>query len=84
MHDLEGREDLTPWLGGVFVLPAFRRQGIGSALCAAVEEHAQRTGVKTLYLFTLDQQSMYARLGWRHFDPCVWRGFKGDIMVKRL
>lgn len=29
VHDLEGREDLTPWLGGVFVGTHFRRQGIG-------------------------------------------------------
>src|SRR6266568_8109745 len=34
VHDLEGREDLTPWLGGVFVGSHFRRQGIGAALCA--------------------------------------------------
>src|SRR5213082_4234186 len=25
LHDLEGREDLTPWLGGVFVGSDFRR-----------------------------------------------------------
>ena len=40
VHDLEGREDLTPWLGGVFVDSHFRRQGIGAALCAAVEDGA--------------------------------------------
>ncbi len=41
VHDLEGREDLTPWLGGVFVGSHFRRQGIGAALCAAVEDEAR-------------------------------------------
>lgn len=39
--DLEGREDLTPWLGGVYVLPRFRRHGIASALCAVVEQKAR-------------------------------------------
>jgi GNAT superfamily N-acetyltransferase len=29
VHDLEGREDLTPWLGGVFVDSEFRGRGIG-------------------------------------------------------
>jgi hypothetical protein len=28
VHDLEGREDLTPWLGGVFVGSHFRGQGL--------------------------------------------------------
>src|ERR1041385_4998794 len=32
VHDLEGREDLTPWLGGVYVGKQFRRRGIGQAL----------------------------------------------------
>lgn len=84
VHDLEGREDLSPWLGGVFVLPAFRRQGIGSALCAAVEQHARRTGVGTLYLFTIDQQALYADLGWQILEHTVWHGFESDIMKKRL
>jgi hypothetical protein len=32
LHDLEGREDLTPWLGGVFVGSDFRRRGIGATV----------------------------------------------------
>src|SRR6476660_5593079 len=56
VHDLEGREDLTPWLGGVFVGARFRRQGVGAALCAAVEDDARSRAIHTLYLFTLDKQ----------------------------
>jgi GNAT superfamily N-acetyltransferase len=84
VHDLEGREDLTPWLGGVFVLPQHRRRGIGQALCAVVEEKAASLAVSALYLFTLDRQAWYARLGWSLLAPCTWRGHPGDIMCKRL
>src|SRR2546430_13675220 len=65
VHDLEGREDLTPWLGGVFVGADFRRQGIGAALCATVEDAARSRGMQTLYLFTLRKQAWYSRPGWR-------------------
>src|SRR4026208_528556 len=41
VHDLEGREDLTPWLGGVFVGSHFRRRGIGEALCITAENAAR-------------------------------------------
>jgi predicted N-acetyltransferase YhbS len=84
VHDLEGREDLTPWLGGVLVGPEFRGQGIGAALCAAVEKEAQSRGIGTLYLFTLDKQTWYSRLGWSLFAPCVWHEWPGDIMCKSL
>jgi N-acetylglutamate synthase-like GNAT family acetyltransferase len=84
VHDLEGREDLTPWLGGVFVASQFRRRGIGAALCATVEEAAQSRGIQTLYLFTLDKQEWYLRQGWTLLAPCVWHERSGDIMSKTL
>ena len=84
VHDLEGREDLTPWLGGVFVGSEFRRGGIGAALCGTVEKAAQSRGTQTLYLFTLDKQTWYSRQGWAFFAPCVWHERRGDIMSKRL
>jgi N-acetylglutamate synthase-like GNAT family acetyltransferase len=84
VHDLEGREDLTPWLGGVFVGSHFRRQGIGAALCATVEDEARSREISTLYLFTLDKQAWYSRLGWTVLGPCVWHERPGEIMCKHL
>jgi GNAT superfamily N-acetyltransferase len=84
VHDLKGREDLTPWLGGVFVGSHFRRQGIGAALCATVEDEARSRGIQTLYLFTLDKQAWYSRLGWTVLGPCVWQQRPVDIMCKHL
>ena len=84
VHDLEEREDLTPWLGGVFVGSEFRRRGIGAALSATVEEAARSRGIQTLYLFTLDKRAWYSRLGWTVLGPCVWHQRPGDIMCKQL
>jgi len=84
VHDLEGREDLTPWLGGVFVSPDFRRQGIGAELCSTVEDAARSRGTQTLYLFTHDKQAWYSRLGWTLFEPCIWHGLHMEIMSKQL
>jgi len=84
VHDLEGREDLTPWLGGVFVGSQFRRRGIGETLCATVENAARSRGVQTLYLFTLDKQAWYSRQGWKELASCVWHERPGDIMSKEM
>src|SRR6266576_1746957 len=60
VHDLEGREDLTPWLGGVFVGADFRREGNGAELFASGQDGGRSGGMQTLYLFTLDKEGWYS------------------------
>src|SRR5262245_8351243 len=48
LRHLERREDLTPWLGGAFVSPQFRRRGIGATLCATDEDAARSRRIQTL------------------------------------
>lgn len=74
VHDLHGRDDLGQWLGGVYVRPESRRRGVASALCRVVEEKARELGFRRLFLFTLDRQSLYARLGWSVMESTVWKG----------
>jgi GNAT superfamily N-acetyltransferase len=81
-YDLRGREDLSPWLGGVFVLPGHRRRGIASALCRVVENKVYERGVSRMYLFTHGQESLYEGLGWSVLEPVVWRGLQCSIMSK--
>jgi GNAT superfamily N-acetyltransferase len=83
-HDLPGYEHLSPWLGGVFVLPSYRRKGIASALCLHVEMCAAGLGHTRLYLFTLDQQFLYSGLGWSHLQKASWSGHEADIMFKNV
>jgi predicted N-acetyltransferase YhbS len=82
LHDLEGREELSPWLGGVYVKPEHRRCGIASSLCRIAELKAQQMGIERLYLFTHGQEHLYAKLGWQYFEDTLWRGHECSIMVK--
>lgn len=84
LHDLDGQEDLGPWLGGLFVIPRARERGVGSRLCHAALEHALSLDIEELYLFTLDRESMYRRLGFRHHAAADWSGRSGTIMVQHL
>ena len=54
----------TPWLAGLFVVPEFRRQGVGEQLVRAAECEAIALGVEALYLYTPQGQGFYERLGW--------------------
>ncbi|KAF9069983.1 acyl-CoA N-acyltransferase [Rhodocollybia butyracea] len=61
---------MTGELRRLFVLPAYRKRGIGTKLIRALICYAKQRGVPTLKLETTNYQSvareMYTRLGWRH------------------
>ncbi len=74
--------DLTPWLAAVYVLPEFRRRGIGGQLVRAIEAAAIRLQLERLYLFTPDQEAFYARLGWSVLETVEYRHQSNVIMTK--
>ena len=63
-RDLESRPDLTPWLGGLYVEPAFRGKGYASALVTHVEERTRAAAVSALWLYTRNAEGFYLRRGW--------------------
>jgi len=80
-YDLAERKDLTPWLASVYVAPEHRRRGTASALVNHVVEEAARQEIGTLYLYTPDQEKLYARLGWTPFERTEHKGEKIVIMT---
>jgi GNAT superfamily N-acetyltransferase len=64
-HDMETHPELSPWLGGVYVVPIARRRGIASAIVRHVMSCAANFGVRDLYLYTASAERLYEKLGWR-------------------
>ena len=54
-HDLDARTDLEPWLSSLFVVPDYRRRGVGAALVRACVARAADFGIRKLFLYTPDQ-----------------------------
>ena len=86
-RDMPGYEPaagLTPWLKGLYVAPAARRQGHGERLVRRCEAWAAALGHDTLYLFTergSAAQSLYERLAWQAIDAARYEGI--DVTVMR-
>lgn len=80
-EDMSSHPELTPWLASVYVNEIHRGKGIGSTLVKRVMEHAQENGVKRLYLYTPDQEQLYARLGWQLFGREPYNGTPVTIMA---
>lgn len=54
------------WLCDVYVSPAARGHGLGTALATAVRDHLQPYGVRRILLATHDAHGVYAKVG---FEP---------------
>lgn len=65
LNELPAHPDKQHWLGEIFVVPEHRGQGLGSHLTRLLCEYAFLNGATKLFLYTPDQQALYARLGWK-------------------
>lgn len=68
-NDLWSRNDLSPWLASLYVLPEYRNRGIGDLLITRVKEKATELNFPCLYLFTdsdnIFLNSYYIKRGWK-------------------
>lgn len=79
-EDMTTRKDLSPWLGGVYVKPSRRGQGIGTALTRHAMEQAASMGIPLLWLYTPASRYMYERLGWQYVSEEDYLGENVTIM----
>lgn len=81
-YDMKGREDLSPWLGGVFVVPDYRRQGIGTQLVQGIVAEANKQNIERIYLYTTGQnnKNFYIQMGWSVTEEVEYMGGMRFIM----
>lgn len=80
-HDMATHPELSPWLAGIYVVPAVRGQGIGSALTRHAVREAAVMGAQRLYLHTSTARGFYERLGWRALGEECYEGEPVTIMT---
>ncbi len=84
--NMDTRPDLTPWLAALYVLPQYRRMGIGKALVRQCESEAHDAGFSRLYLYArwARQWTYYERLGWVALAREQYEGRSVLIMERDL
>jgi GNAT superfamily N-acetyltransferase len=77
--------DKEHWLGGVYVAPGCRGQGLGSLLAEDIARRAPHYGVRTLHLQTerLDG-GLYRHLGWVPLEQVNNHGLEVLVMERDL
>lgn len=81
---MEHRTDLWPWVSAVYVLPEYRRQGVGGALLEAITSKVVTLGIRSVYLYTYDQTEFYKSYGWSILEKEQSGNQSVDILHKNL
>jgi N-acetylglutamate synthase-like GNAT family acetyltransferase len=84
IREMETHPQYLHWLGGVFVHPEYRQQGIGSRLVEYTIGEAQRLKVEDLYLYTRSHERFYKMLGWQVIERPIYDGRITILMKRRL
>lgn len=83
-NDMAIFTEWIPWLANVYVLPEYRRQGIGAMLVQRVAAEALNLGYPRLYLYTPDQMHFYETMGWQSAHQRHYRGAEMTVMTRDL
>jgi predicted N-acetyltransferase YhbS len=83
-HNMDTKMDLRPWLAALFVLPEYRRRGVGTSLVRRCEDEARSVGERRLYLYTLTGEAFYERLGWSVISREQYEGEDTVVMERGL
>jgi predicted N-acetyltransferase YhbS len=79
VSDLDGWDQLSPWVASVYVVPECRGKGIGRLLVERVVDEAGALDLTRVYLFTAGQEPFYARCGWVQFTRT--KLFERDVAI---
>lgn len=77
--DLQSRQDLSPWLGGIVVDLSYRGKGIGLFIQEQAKQILLKNGIKKAYLFT-ELVGFYEKTGWSFVEEI----FDEDDNIVRL
>jgi GNAT superfamily N-acetyltransferase len=65
--DLLSRQEFTPWMAVLYVLPEYRGQGIAARLQEHAVAEAKRLGLPEIYLYT-KMSGFYEKTGWVYLE----------------
>ena len=84
IREMETHPQYPYWLGGVYVHPDYRQQGIGSQIVQYTANEAKRLKVIDLYLYTRSHEEFYTRLGWQVIERPRYEGRIAIVMKREL
>ena len=82
VRDMDGQEELSPWMAGLYVAQEYRRQETGTLLIEASLKEAQRLGIGPIYLWTAGLDEYYAKRRWDILEQVAYKGEEVTTMKR--
>jgi predicted N-acetyltransferase YhbS len=73
ISDMDIRDNLSPWMAGLYVDKKYRNRGIGALLVKSIQEIARQFGYKELFLYTPGASGFYERIGWTTLEELTYK-----------
>ncbi|MBY0500640.1 MAG: GNAT family N-acetyltransferase [Alphaproteobacteria bacterium] len=85
-YDLKDHENMTPWVASLYVVPEYRKQGIGELLVKAAEAKARILNYKKIFLYSFNHllETWYNKLGYKKIEEGNVYGNPIYVMSKFL
>jgi GNAT superfamily N-acetyltransferase len=83
-ESISTHKHLYPWVAAGFVVPGFRRRGIGANLVSALEDIARELGYSTIYCGTSTATGLLKRHEWQFMERVRYNGEDVSIYWKAL
>jgi len=77
-------QSLGPWIGLLYTLPKYRKQGLGTSVLNALEKEAIKLKLQKIYLYTFTAETLYKKAGWMSIERLRYKGQDTVIMGKAL
>ena len=83
-ESISTHKHLYPWVAAGFVVPGFRRRGIGANLVSALEDVARELGYSTIYCGTSTAIGLLKRHEWQFVERVRYNGEDVSIYRKTI
>lgn len=79
ISDMDIRDNLSPWMAGLYVDKKYRNNGIGTLLVKSIQEIARQFAYKELFLYTPGASDFYKRTGWMTIEELTYKS--KDVVI---
>jgi GNAT superfamily N-acetyltransferase len=80
----ENKQGDKVWLTNMYVLPDYRKQGLAKILLKRAEDYARSLQLKQIFLYSMDAENYYKKLGWLTLKTVKVQGQKLKVLVRHL